>query len=308
MLHEVGQRRVHQPRPEPWRQCQGDVDRVGRQLPVVDPGVPAPDDLGDRRPVGQALLVSELGAERRHAAGRQQSPQLVLGGHTQHPHARLRGGGIDRLSPEERRIGHLNLTAGAVEVVVARDPVAGGAHAGHDRHVVGVGERRDLGARQLVDAAAVQRLGKSRHQAPLQRFVDVLRVPPVGADRQHWPVRRPVTPTVGLKRNGHVLTRLSHARWGRVTRARSTVCRRPALRRGSTGADGSEGDFRRHAPFPSQTPSNRRAGLTVGGRRAGLTGEGMADRRARARGGPTRGAEPPPGRAAATRRPGPAAR
>ena len=158
-------------------------------------------DIG--RPVGSRLLVGALGAERGHPPARQQRAQLVLRGDAQHGDPGRGGRRVDCRRAQEARIGDLHPGAVAVAVVVARDPVARGAHPGDDRHVVGVGEGRHLRAGEGIGAAAVEHLAQSRHQGPLERVLDIGRIPAVGADRHHRPHGDPVVAPVGGERGSH---------------------------------------------------------------------------------------------------------
>ena len=94
-----------------------------------------------------------------------------------------RGRGVAR-----RKLGSVTWTSSPllVPVVVAGDSVPGGADAGDDRDVVGVGERRDLRRPERVAAppepSASARRGISDS---FECVVDVLGIPSVGADREH---------------------------------------------------------------------------------------------------------------------------
>ena len=101
-------------------------------------------------------------------------------------------------------IGDLDLEAVLRAVVVAGDPVSRGADAGHDRDVVRVGEGRHLGAAERVAAAARDRLAEARHQLPLERVIDVLRIPAVCADREDLLVRSRIGAVVGGEPDAHL--------------------------------------------------------------------------------------------------------
>jgi len=94
---------------------------------------------------------------------------------------------MDRLRAQERRVGDLHLLAVRTAIVISGDAVASCRDAGHDRDVVGVGERWYLRAAERIRASAVECLGDARHQPPAERVVHIFGVPAVGADCEDWP-------------------------------------------------------------------------------------------------------------------------
>jgi hypothetical protein len=187
---------------------QADLEGVVTDVPLVDAGGRPPDD--GRHVVdaegGQAEPVGLLGADRRDVAVGEEAAQLVLGRDRQDgdpgpPHL-----GVDRWGPQDRRVDELDLLAIGRAVVVAGHPVDRRRRAGHDREVVGVGERRHLGEPEVVGAAPGEHRAQARHQPTGHPIVEVGRLAAVDRDDDRRPIRQPIVAAVdGHELSGHRL-------------------------------------------------------------------------------------------------------
>ncbi|MNS94764.1 hypothetical protein D3C72_1289910 [compost metagenome] len=185
VLDVVGGGQVHQVRPLGFEQRHAGGEHELRQVRAVDrrqrhadAGQHVVDAVFFKaRLVG--LLRGEADALQAVA---EQRAQLVLGRHHGDLRAGLGRGGQHRGRAQVAGVVHQHLFAGfGVVEEVAADTVHRRRHAGHDRQVVGVGERRHH-AVAGQHRAALRQAGKEGRDAGLHGQVDVFLLAAVDAD------------------------------------------------------------------------------------------------------------------------------
>ena len=136
----------------------------------------------------------------RDAAVREEAAQLVLGGQAKNPSATVHQSLMNRRCTQKFRVTELHFFATGIEVVVTRQTMHRRRSAGDDRDVVGVRERRHLRATEGVRALLTKHGGKTRHEAALQRVIEISRVTAVDRDDHRRALGDPVVASIDRDR------------------------------------------------------------------------------------------------------------